>query len=65
MDDLIARSRHPKVVAIGKCGLDYYYEHSPRAKQVKNFRAHIAASRQTGDQFFWPVSAFQASDRAE
>jgi TatD DNase family protein len=44
---LIAEAAHPKVVAIGETGLDYYYEHSPRAPQQKNFRSHIAAARQT------------------
>jgi len=41
-------ARHPKVVGIGECGLDFYYEHSPRAEQAESFRAHIAAARQTG-----------------
>ena len=45
---LIAETVHPKVVGIGETGLDYYYEHSPRQPQQKNFRAHIAAARQTG-----------------
>lgn len=45
---LIAEAAHPKVVAIGETGLDYYYEHSPRAPQQSNFRSHIAAARQTG-----------------
>jgi TatD DNase family protein len=45
---LIARTRHPKVVGIGETGLDYFYEHSPRARQVANFRIHIDAARQTG-----------------
>ncbi len=34
-------------MGIGETGLDYYYEHSPRAAQQKNFQAHIAASRET------------------
>lgn len=45
---LIAETGHPKVVGIGETGLDYYYEHSPRGPQQKNFRAHIAAARKTG-----------------
>ena len=45
---LIAEAAHPKVVAIGETGLDYYYEHSPKAQQQANFRAHIAAARETG-----------------
>jgi len=46
--DLIARTRHPKVVAIGEAGLDYHYDNSPRAAQEQGFRAHIAAARETG-----------------
>ena len=45
---LIDAAAHPKVVGIGETGLDYFYEHSPRDDQVANFRAHIAAARQTG-----------------
>jgi TatD DNase family protein len=45
---LVERAQHPRVVGIGEAGLDYYYEHSPKADQVRNFRAHIAASRETG-----------------
>ena len=45
---LLAEVSHPKVVAIGETGLDYYYEHSPREAQKKNFRAHITAGRQAG-----------------
>ena len=30
------------VVAVGECGLDYYYEHSPRAEQRAAFAAQIA-----------------------
>lgn len=45
---LIAAAAHPKVIAIGETGLDYYYDHSDRAQQQVSFRAHIAASRETG-----------------
>lgn len=45
---LIDAARHPKVVGIGETGLDYYYEHSPRAQQIANFRIHIEAARASG-----------------
>jgi TatD DNase family protein len=48
VDDLIARTRHPKVVAIGEAGLDYHYDFSPRDAQEQGFRRHIAAARETG-----------------
>jgi TatD DNase family protein len=48
IDELIARTRHPKVVAIGEAGLDYHYDRSPRAAQEQGFRNHIAAARATG-----------------
>jgi len=44
---LLAEASHPKVVGIGETGLDYYYEHAPREAQKANFRAHIAAGRDT------------------
>jgi TatD DNase family protein len=47
-EQLIELSRHPKVIGIGECGLDYFYERSPRAEQQKVFRTHIAAARATG-----------------
>ncbi len=48
IDDLVARTRHPKVVAIGEAGLDYHYDFSPREVQERGFRNHIAAARLTG-----------------
>src|SRR5580693_8287820 len=46
--DLVARTRHPKIVAIGEAGLDYHYNNSPRDAQERGFRSHIAAARETG-----------------
>lgn len=43
-DELVALARHPKIVAFGETGLDYFYEHSPRAAQQEAFRRHIRAS---------------------
>jgi TatD DNase family protein len=45
---LIALTKNPKVVAIGEAGLDYHYDHSPRAAQAQSLRQHIAAARETG-----------------
>ena len=39
---------HPRVVAIGECGLDYYYDKSDRQAQRERFEAHIDAARRTG-----------------
>jgi TatD DNase family protein len=45
---LIEAAEHPKVIAIGECGLDYYYDKSDRAAQRERFEAHIEAARATG-----------------
>ncbi|GAB4314300.1 MAG: hypothetical protein Kow0074_01210 [Candidatus Zixiibacteriota bacterium] len=39
-------ARHPKVVAIGEIGLDYYRDHSPRDKQRVAFVEQIAVARE-------------------
>ena len=48
VDELVRLSEHPKVVAIGEAGLDYFYDNAPREAQVQGLRAHMAAARQTG-----------------
>ena len=45
---LVEAADHPRVIAIGECGLDYYYDKSDRAAQRERFQAHIEAARQTG-----------------
>ncbi len=45
---LLAATGHPRVIAIGETGLDYYYDHSDRATQQALFRTHIGIARQTG-----------------
>src|SRR5204863_3415324 len=47
-DELIALTQHPKIVALGEAGLDYFYQHGSREAQARGFRAHIAAARATG-----------------
>ncbi|MCH2628369.1 MAG: TatD family hydrolase, partial [Acidimicrobiales bacterium] len=42
---------HPKTVAVGECGLDYYYDHSPRDIQ----RAVFAQQIQLAHQFKLPL----------
>jgi TatD DNase family protein len=44
---LLEAAAHPRVVAIGESGLDYYYDRSDRAVQRRLFRTHIAVSRET------------------
>lgn len=45
---LLEAAAHPRVIAIGETGLDYYYDHSDRQVQQDLFRAHIRVSRETG-----------------
>ncbi len=47
-DELVRLAGHPKVVAIGEAGLDYFYDKAPREAQAQGFRTHIQAARQTG-----------------
>jgi TatD DNase family protein len=43
---LVELAQRPKVVGIGECGLDYFYDKSPRDRQQENFRAHMRAASQ-------------------
>jgi len=43
---LVELAKHPKVLAFGETGLDYFYDHSPREAQRALFRTHIAAARE-------------------
>jgi len=45
---LVEAASHPRVIAIGECGLDYYYDKSDRTAQRERFQAHIDAAREAG-----------------
>jgi TatD DNase family protein len=47
-EELAGLAEHPKVVAIGEAGLDYFYDNAPRQAQASGLRTHIAAARMTG-----------------
>jgi len=46
LDELAKLAKHPKVIAWGEIGLDYYYDHSPREVQKKVFREQMELARQ-------------------
>lgn len=39
---------HPRIVAVGETGLDFYYDHSPRAVQETLFREHLELAEELG-----------------
>ena len=47
IEDLVRLSAHPRCVAIGEAGLDYFYDNAPREAQAIGLRRHIAAARIT------------------
>jgi TatD DNase family protein len=65
IDKLKSLANEEKVVAVGECGLDYFYEHSPRETQVEMLHAQIELAlehdlpmifhvREAFDDF-WPI----------
>ena len=47
-DAFIAAADHPRCVAIGEAGLDYFYDYAPRERQAASFRVQIGVARQLG-----------------
>ncbi len=65
LSDFSSLISHPKVVAVGECGLDYFYEHSPKTDQeaILRFQIELAQEhkrplifhvREAFDDF-WPI----------
>jgi TatD DNase family protein len=48
VEEIVRLAAHPKIVAIGEAGLDYFYDNSPREAQAEGLRKHIAAAQETG-----------------
>jgi TatD DNase family protein len=46
VDTISSLFDHPKVIAVGECGLDYYYDHSPRETQQLAFAQQIRLAHQ-------------------
>jgi TatD DNase family protein len=46
LDQLAALAKHPKVIAWGEIGLDYFYDHSPRDVQQSVFSEQMALARE-------------------
>ena len=48
VDTIVDLLDRPKVVAVGECGLDYHYDHSPRDVQRTAFAAQIQLAHERG-----------------
>lgn len=48
MESLAETAAHPRCVAVGETGLDYHYDHAPRAAQRESFRRHAELAAEMG-----------------
>lgn len=46
--DILYAAEHPKIVAIGEAGLDYFYDFAPKEAQIRLFKENIKAAQQSG-----------------
>ena len=46
VDTIVGYLDDPNVIAVGECGLDYFYDHSPRDQQREAFAAQIQLAHQ-------------------
>ena len=46
LDELAKLAKHPKVIAWGEIGLDYFYDHSPKELQATVFREQMELAQQ-------------------
>lgn len=47
LKDVLEKTKYEKVVAIGECGLDYFYDFAPKDLQIKVFQTMIAAAQES------------------
>src|ERR1700704_734234 len=45
-ESIVTLLDEPEVVAVGECGLDYHYDHSPREVQREVFATQVALARE-------------------
>lgn len=45
--DVVSNTRFAQIVAIGECGLDYFYDFSPKDVQIKVFKEMIKAAQES------------------
>lgn len=61
--EFLALAAHPRVIALGECGLDYYHmkDDRERAEQKKLFEAHIALAERVGKPLMLHIRSTQAN----
>lgn len=47
-EDIVTCSKHEKVVAVGECGLDYFYNKEPLDWQRNRFAVHVEGAKRAG-----------------